>query len=173
MTTTAKTTARVIGVAAGTALAIAFLVAGRVPPSGASLAAGLEVKAGRSAELAVTPSGRLLSAGGLRPGSGARPATARVSLWNPTDVMLAARPSVARGSTQLDDSLHVRVTADGRTLYEGTLGGLRGPTARSFRIAAGQRRRLSLAAWLPSSARGYEGRRTSVALELSTRVVSR
>ena len=171
MSAFAKHTARFLGLLAGAGIAFAFLLAGRVPASTGELPAALTLDLGRSGELLVTPGGPLLTARELTPGG--RRSTGRAALSNPTRVPLSVRPRVARGSRHLDGLVWIRLRIDGARVYDGTLGGLRRRGAPPFEIAPGERRRITLTAWLARGATGYEARRTRAALELITAVGAR
>jgi hypothetical protein len=165
-----NTFARLIGVTIGLAAAAVFVVSGRVQEGQAAPGAELALATGRSAELIVSPPGRVLTARSLRAG---RPARAAVTLHNPTDVTLAVRPRLAGSVSELDELVRLRLVADRQAVFDGTLGALRRGRIRGFRVGSHQKARLAITASVPASADSdAAGQRAGGRIELLTKIVS-
>ena len=161
-TTSSHAWTRRAGFALGIAFAsIAFL--GWKMPSGekpSGLSATLTVAP--TAEVAVEPSGRIASAGDVRPG-GSLAGSAVVQNLTGGPLAVSLR-TVAQGN-ELDDQLRVNLELGGDTVRNGTLGEAR-RWQGGVRIPAGARRRVNVRVLLPREARGYEFRVTDLKLEL-------
>jgi hypothetical protein len=150
--TRVHTSGRALGFVAGCLLAVGFVVSGRMPETQARLGADLALTTGRSAELTVEPSGRVLSARDLAPGQGTRGA---VSARNPTGVTLAVTVRV-RSPVAPASGLRARVTAGGRTIFGGSLARLVRRGAGAFRIRSRQRAEIALQVSAARLATGLE-----------------
>jgi hypothetical protein len=154
--------ARQAGFAAGL---IAFLVAAagwRVAPSGGELGLELAVTFQPSAQLQLSPGGRVLTGSAMKPGEAA---SGELRARNITGVTLPLRVVALPSIADLDRALVVHVDAGGRSLYDGALGGLR-DGSRPFRLGSGQTATLHVRAGLPQGAAGWQGRILKVGLEL-------
>jgi len=166
-TVAAERAVRLSGLALGL-VAAGLLVAGwRMPPGSGALGADVAISVAPTGELALAPSGRLLSAAGLVPGTAASVRRGAVAVRNTTgttlDVSLRALPSTGA----LDGLLHVAVAANGATLYEGPLAGIRRWSPRAFALRRGETARLAMAVWIPDGRGGaYRGRVDDLTVEL-------
>jgi hypothetical protein len=137
--------ARVAGFAVGVA-AVAALVAGwRVDRGTGVVGADVTFVAAPTGELQI-PSGPFVHGLGLEPGSNA---TGSVGIRNQTGSRLAVSVKVLPSIADLDSVLRVRMTAGGRQVYAGTLGGLRG-WSEPFRLASGKETPLEFRVSLPA-----------------------
>ena len=156
-----------VGLILGVAVAVAGLVSWRMPAPERATAASLSVAAKPSGELELAPRGHVIAAPRLRAGEAVR---GELAVRNQTGRTLAVRLRAVPSGRDLDRVLQVEAKVGGKPLFRGTLGALRSFTRRSFRAAPGERRRLDLRAWIPSSARsGWRGRAEDVVLELRPR----
>ena len=72
----------------------------------------------------------------------------------------------------LDGLLVVRVSAGSRTLYDGSLGGLRAAGTRPLALRGATAQRLHVSASLPAGVRsGFQGRIVDVSLQIATQRV--
>ena len=165
--TTSGRVARFAGFCAGCVLAVALLVAARVPAPDARLGAHASVASARAGELIPIPA-RTIVTGDLLPGSG-NALRGSVSLRNPTEVTLLARPRATGAATPLDADVRLAFESHGRRLFEGSLSALRS-SARSVAIRAGKRARIRVRVWLAPRSRGFAGRLVEVRLEWLTRI---
>jgi hypothetical protein len=131
---------------------------GKTPPG-----ADVNVTVNRTGELAVEPFGRLISVRDLLPGGSAE---AMFIVRNTTGGVLAVRLRAQVDGADLDDQLALRVSAWDRTLFTGTLGGLRTATRHRLVLARGAAVPVILRLALPSRARDYRARTAGVTLEL-------
>lgn len=169
MTTATTTLIRSAGLLAGCLLAAAAIQASRVPASSADHAAQLQVVPGQVAELVLSSMDPIVSTARLRPGGPRGAATGAVSIWNPTDVGLDVRLRTSTSGPQLD-AVRLSVRTGRRELPVQTVAALRRGSAGGFRLAAGDRTRLELKAWLPASARSdHQARAVEVKLHFVTR----
>jgi hypothetical protein len=155
------------GFLAGAALATAGLVGVGVPARAPASGLDLAVRASQTGELAVARAGRpLASRRALRAGSGSAAGSTTIRNQSPVPLFVSVR---ARSQTpDLDDALAIAVRAGGRTVYRGSVRGLRRGSA-SWAMPAGGRTALRVRAWLPSRTRsGWEGRQVDLGLELSS-----
>jgi hypothetical protein len=159
--------ARAAGFVAGGAIATAVLLGVGVPARAPAGGLDLAVRASQTGELAVARADRpLFARRGLRAGGGGASGGTTVRNQSPVPLFVTVR---ARSETpDLDDALAIAVRAGGRTVYRGSVRGLRHGSA-SWSMPAGDRTPLSVRAWLPAGARtGWEGRSIDVGLELSS-----
>jgi hypothetical protein len=163
----AERAVRLAGLALGLVVA-GLLVAGwRLPPGAGTLGADVGISLVPTGELALAPSGHILSAAGLVPGPETSARRGAVTVRNQTgstlDVSLRALPSTGA----LDDLLHVAVVAGVTRLYAGPLHGLRNWSRRGFTVRRGERTRLAMAVWIPGGAGDdYRGRTEDLTVEL-------
>jgi hypothetical protein len=131
----------------------------RTPPAGGSLGLDLAMTYQPDASLEISPAGRVLSGTAMKPGESVSGSlTARNITGVTVPLHVRALPSIA----DLDRSLVVHVDADGRALYDGPLGGVKG----SAKLRSGERTTLHVTATLPRGATGWQGRIAKVVLEL-------
>lgn len=152
--------ARLAGLAAGAA-AVAALVAGwQVDRGTGTVGADVTIVAAPTGELDI-PAGPFVRGIGLTPGGAA---TGSVPVRNQTGSALAISVKALPSIADLDDVLRVRMTAGGRPVYEGTLGGLR-DWSGAFRLPSGQRAALAFDVSLPAgSDEGVHGRIDDISL---------
>jgi hypothetical protein len=105
--------------------------------------------------LTLRPPGPLLTAPGIRPGG--KPADGGVTVLNPTARTQRVRVRAVPSSKGIDGLLMVELTADGRALYRGPLGGLREPPGNGLVLQSGDGVEMRLHAWLRPGARGWSG----------------
>lgn len=157
--------ARWLGAAAGIGLAAAALAQARVPEGGGKLGLDLIVAAAPTGELRFEPAGPVVAAAGMRPGSAAAAGT--VEVRNQTGRRLPFRLRALPSTRDADRLLHLRVGSGPRVLYEGDLGGLRRWTQPGLTLGSGERRTLTVRAWIQRGAdTGWAGRIVDVPLEL-------
>jgi hypothetical protein len=160
--------ARGLGFLAGIAIASLAVLGWRLPPGSGTLGADLVVATAPTGELAVSTTGPIITASGMRPGPADGAPSAQVELSNRTAALLDVTV-VARASThELDDLLWVQLEGDGEGLFRGPLSELlRG--APPFRLASGERTTLEVRTWLPGSvSAGYQGRVVTVDLSFGS-----
>jgi hypothetical protein len=145
--------ARRAGFVLGLAGTAAVLLAARVPAQPHGLGLDLTVVPAPTSKLTLRPGGPILTAIGLRAGGGS---AGRVTLINPASRTQLVRVRALPSSHDLDRALMVEVRLDGRRLYSGRLGGLRGGT-RPGAIQSGDGLPLRVRVWLPPSATGWRG----------------
>jgi hypothetical protein len=163
MKTTLTQWARRAGLAAGLIASVVALAGWRTPHGGGSLGLELAMTYQPSAQLELSPPGRVLSGSSMQPGESVAGELRARNLTGVTlPVHVRALPSIA----DLDRALLVRVEADGRSLYDGPLGGLRTATRRAVRLRSGATTTVRVTAELPIGAAGWQGRILKVALEL-------
>lgn len=159
-------TARLLGTAVGVCLAAAALISWRVPGGERTLGADVRIEALQTGEVGVAPLHPFASAPSLLPGSSL---TGDVTVRNQTGVPLALRLRALPSTRELDSLLGVRVSAGGRTLYAGDLGGLRTAGSRPLALQAAQSSRLHVTASLPAGLRsGFQARIVDVSLQIDT-----
>jgi hypothetical protein len=152
--------ARVAGFAVGAA-AVAALVAGwQVDRGTGTVGADVTVVASPTGELDI-PAGPFVRGIGLTAGEAAH---GSVPVRNQTGSTLAIAVKALPSIQDLDGVLQVRVTAAGRPVYEGTLGGLR-EWSSAFRLPSGRRAALAFDVSLPAgSDEGIHGRIDDISL---------
>jgi hypothetical protein len=159
------------GVLAGAGLAILLLAAGRPSADYTSLPARASVTVGLTGELGVTPAlpKPVLASRGIVPG--AAPATADAAVRNQTGRGLTVAFRGDAPARDLDGLLRVRLSADGQTLADTTLQGLRDGTRAPLRLDAGAQRTLRVELWIPESiTAGYQGRTAAITLTPVVRI---
>jgi hypothetical protein len=154
--------ARCTGLVLGAVVVVLLLAAWRVPGGHAAPAAEVSVTVNRTGELDVTPHGRL-TANDLLPGQFA---AADFVVTNTTGAARAVRLRARAPAVDLDEQLAICVLASNRSLFAGTLAGLRAPTSRRIVLAAGARAQVVMWIWLPARARAYRARVADISLEL-------
>jgi hypothetical protein len=156
---------RLTGLLVGAGLAVAVLLAGRMPASQAEAPARLSMASQPIEPVAVSPAGPdFLEAGRLRPGGGL--ARGRLTLTNLTSRPLHVRMRVSSAQRDLDRVVQLRVRAATRELFEGPLSELRTWSRERVRLPAGKPRKLEFEVWVPISVKsGYEGRSAGLEVE--------
>ena len=154
--------ARQAGLAAGLIASLVAVLGWRTPASGGTLGLELAVTSQPSAQLELSPAGRVLTGSSMKPGESV---AGELRARNITGVTLPLRVRALPSIGDLDRSLVVHVDADGRPLYDGPLGGLRGATA-AVRLRSGATTTLHVRAALPQGATAWQGRILKVGLEL-------
>jgi hypothetical protein len=157
------TITKVVGLMLGAAVTGVLLLGLHITRPAGALDAALTLTSAPTGELAVAPSGAVLTARDLRPGR--PPATGGLVVRNQTGIALDVRMRARPASGDLDDDVRLRMTAGASTLFEGTLGELR-DGSRSFVVRPGEGRRLRLAATVTGT--NAQGRSDDVALELTS-----
>lgn len=160
------TWARGIGLLLGLSLALAAVMAWRIPQGTGTLGADLIVASHPTGELDVTPSGPFVSATGLRPGGESDAPSGTLRVRNQTGVTLGVRMRGLPSSKDLDGLLWIEIEAAGSPLFRGTVGDLRSWTDRAFTLDSGERTTISVRTWLPDTVTAdYEGRIETLDLE--------
>jgi hypothetical protein len=155
---------RFTGFAIGAAIAIAVVMAGRMPASQAEAPARLTIASQPTTELGLKPAGAEFLAGPLRPGEA--PARGVITLDNFTTRPLAVAMRVTSPQHDLDSVVRLQATLRGRRVFSGPLGALRSWTRGPLRVPAGGLHNLEFRAWVPMSTdSGYEGRSVELQLE--------
>ena len=159
--------ARIAGFVAGVA-AVAILVAGwQVGRGTGTVGADVTFVATPTGELGL-PAGPFVKGIGLEPGADAH---GTVPVHNQTGSTLAISVKVLPSIGDLDRVLRVRMTAGGREVYDGPLGGLR-DWSRPFRLASGGAVPLGVRIALPDgSDAASHGRIDDVSLAFRSVVV--
>jgi hypothetical protein len=161
--------ARPLGILLGVAIAAVALVSWRVPGGQRTLGADVRMEALQTGPVGVAPLQPFLSTPSLLPGS---TVSGDVTLRNQTGVPLSLRLRALPSTPDLDSLLQVRVSAGTRTLYDGSLGGLRTAGTAPLRVASARSAQLEVRATLPASVRsGFEGRIVDVTLQTNSRAV--
>jgi len=151
---------RTAGLLVGLALAAGFVLSAH-PAAGPPVGIDVTIAANRSGEVAVEPTGNVLSARALRPGGAA---SGRLVLRNQTPFTRALRPTVD-GAKDLDRDLRITVTSSGKQIYKGPLGGLRRLRRGLVTIRSGEAAQLDLNVAVPSAA--AEARLQGLSAQLS------
>jgi hypothetical protein len=160
-----------VGVLMGAGLAISLLAAGRPSADYTSLPARVSVTVGLTGELGVTPTAPkpVLAPRGILPG--AAPASADAVVRNQTGRELTVGFRGDAPARDLDGLLRVRLSADGQTLADTTLQGLRAGTRAPLALNAGVERTLRVELWLPESiTAGFQGRTAAITLTPVVRI---
>ena len=163
--------ARVLGAAAGLALAVVVVAGWAMPGGSAPAGADVRLTTGPTGELAVAPGGPLLAATGMRPGTERRGSPFVVR--NQTPIALLVTPRATPAVSDLDDDVLVELAVDGAPIGKASLRGLRAGGAGSFVLAPGQARTLTARAELVGTVTDYQGRWADVAVHLETTPVGR
>jgi hypothetical protein len=158
---------RWLAVIAGVAMVAAVVVTARVPRGTGIASADVVFIATPTGELGVSPVGAFLSGTGLVPSSESH---GHLSVTNQTGKRLSVLVRALPESRDLDDVLRVEIAADGRRVFDGTLGDLR--RGADVALEPGVTAPLDFRAWLPDSVRdGYQGRVVSVSFDLGSKPV--
>lgn len=175
MTARHKTWARTIGLLGGCGLAVAFVLSGSLPRVEERFGAKVKLVAGSAGELVATPPGTILAAHELHPGAEGRGSRGELRLFNPTEVPLTVDPIIAPAPSDLERVVHVSIRAGERKIFNGLLAELHGGAARTFRLRAGERQRLSFAVRLPASLEleRYEAQTLEGRVEVRTQIQRR
>jgi hypothetical protein len=161
-----------MGFALGLLLAVAVLMAGRVPAEGRPLDAHVKLSATATGGVAALSDRRLVTSRRLAPGGPAL--KGRVRLLNQT----SGRASLLVRATAPDDSLDrivaVELRGRGAPALRTTLGELRRWRGLGAPLPSQRKQAISVRAWIPAStAGGHEGRRVDVTLEFTRKGVRR
>jgi hypothetical protein len=156
-------------------LAAAILTLGlaaRVPATPSAHGLQLRVVTGMAERLAVSPVGTLVRADALQARPGANGALGRVLLADETRRPVTLQVRLLPSARDLDGSLLVSITVDGRPVARTDLGHARAFTA-PVTLQPGAPVELGVRAWLPSGTPGavYLGRTLDVVVELHTEPV--
>jgi hypothetical protein len=89
--------------------------------------------------------------------AGGEPADGSVTVLNPTARSRLVRVRALPSSHGIDRALMVELTADGRPVYRGPLGGLRNPAGRPLLLQSGDGVRVRARLWLPAGAHRWRG----------------
>ena len=155
---------------AGVGLTAAVLALGAWAPASVrpKPEATVVVSAAATGELSVAPIPTVLRAGGLRPGSppAGGPLRVRNQTGDPLSLALRARVEPAA----LARTTYLELRDGSKTVYWGSVRGLRRPTRPLLTLRSGETRRLRLRTWVVRGARGRwgAGDRALVALDLRT-----
>ena len=148
-----------LGLLIGLAVASLAVASWRLPAGGRPLGADVTVTVQPSGELEVSPSGRIVTATGLKPSRPSGGGHGSFSVRNQTSTGLGLRVRALPSSRHLDGSLFLVVRASGRPLYRGPLRDLRAWSKRSFVLEPGASSGVEVLAWIPRPARErYRGR---------------
>jgi hypothetical protein len=159
--------ARVVGIGLGIALAAAALLSWRVPGGERTLGADVRFEALQTGPVGVTPIQSFASTPSLLPG---KAISGDVTLRNQTGTPLALRLRALPSTSDLNSLLVVRVSAGAKTLYDGSLGGLRSAGTSPLRLAPGRSGAVRVNASLPAGEHsGFEGRIVDVTLQIASR----
>jgi hypothetical protein len=162
--------ARSLGLVAGVVLAVAALFVWRVPTVPVDTGATVSFKAVPSGELSVSQSGTFLRAPALIPSSPGRGASAELVVANQSPANLAVTLRALPEASNLDDALHVKLSAGDATVYSGPLGGLRRWSERVLVFAPGASQLFTVRAWIPTTVEsGWRGQKVDVSLQLKAR----
>ncbi|HEX2304235.1 MAG TPA: hypothetical protein VHH57_11480 [Gaiella sp.] len=162
--------ARSLGLVAGVLLAVAALLAWRVPAAPTGPGAAVTITATPTGELAVSQHDAFLSAPALIPSSPAGGASAQVVVTNQSPIVLAVVMRALPSTDVLDETLHVEVAAGEAVVYSGSLEGLRTWTRRVLVFTPGASQALTVEAWIPTDTpTDPRGQEVDVSLELKTR----
>jgi hypothetical protein len=157
---------RPAGLLLGVLLAVAALIAWRVPGGEKTLGAAVNIEALQTGAIGVQPLHPFVNVPSLLPG---RAAGGKVALRNQTGVPMAVRLTALPSTRDLDSLLEVEVSSAGKNLYDGSLAGLRQLGTRPLRLASGESRALGVRVSLPAAARsGYQGRLLDISLQLDS-----
>ncbi|MGZ8652880.1 MAG: hypothetical protein ACXWX5_12000, partial [Actinomycetota bacterium] len=155
---------RVIGFVLGMGLAASVVAASRIPAGAGVLGADVHMVVAPTGELAVKPSGIVLTGTGLTPG--ADPVTGTLQVLNQTGSVLDVYLRGIADAPGLDRTLWISVTApDDEKVYRGALGGFRDWSAVGVTLRPGAWGTFRFEAWVPSDAGpGYAGKLAQVDL---------
>lgn len=161
-------TMRAAGFALGLGIVTLALLAWRLPTVRPDLGAEAAFSMTPTGELEVKPVGIFLDAKNLRPGGA--PQNGAISIRNQTGKTLQVTLRALPAARDLDELLSVELqtgsAAATKTLFRGTLGGLRSWT-KPLRLRSGETAPLRLRVSIPASVNsGYVARIESIPLEL-------
>jgi hypothetical protein len=160
--------ARGIGFVLGAGIAVSAIAGWTLPRGTGRSGADVAIAFLQTGELQLSSLTPVIDESGLHPGTSADGSVdVRNSSGSRLSVAVLAEPSIAA----LDEVLWVDVSAGGRGIFHGPLGGLRAGSRR-FTISPLDTRTLDVRAWLPASVAGYEGRIDDVNLVFDPRVVA-
>jgi hypothetical protein len=162
--------ARSLGLAAGVVLAVAALYAWRVATVPIGAGASVSFTAVPTGELAVSQQDAFLRAPALIPSSPGGGASAQVVVRNQSPAAVAVVLRALPTSDDLDEALHLKVSAGGAVVFEGPLGGLRRWTSRVLVFTSGASEAFTVDTWIPVGLRsGWRGHDVDVSLQLKAR----
>jgi hypothetical protein len=157
---------------AGLAVA-AILVAGWRVPTQKTSGAHLQMVAVGTSELRASPAHSFLSTSDLHPGSD-KARSGQVTLTNTMEQPLAVRFHAVPDVADLDHTLRVKASVLDRTVYAGTLGGLRSWTRRAFVVPMHAQAGLRMRVWMPKSLHsGFQNREAKVTIEFKLAAAGR
>lgn len=153
--------ARAAGFTVGVAAVAALAIGWQVDRGTGTVGADVTIIAAPTGELDI-PAGPFVRGTGLEPGGGAH---GTVPVRNQTGTTLRISVKALPSIQDLDAVLRVRMSAGGRPVYEGTLGGLR-DWSPAFRLPSGKATPLAFDVSLPAgSDDGVHGRIDDISLE--------
>jgi hypothetical protein len=153
---------------AGLAMAAVLVAGWRVPAQNAP-GASLRVVAAGTSELRA--SSRPFLSSEMKPG---RPVSGQVVLTNTMAQPLAVRVHAVPDDSDLDRLLRVKATAEGKTVFAGTLGEMRHWSPASFRVPTRAQAALKTRFWLPKQTPGgYQQRTGEIKLEFKLAAAGR
>jgi hypothetical protein len=155
---------RVIGFVLGIGVAASIVAAQRIPAGAGVLGADVHLVVAPIGELAVKPSGIVLTGTGLTPASD--PVTGSVQVLNQTGSVLDVHVRGVPDTHGLDRTLWIAVTGpDDEEIYRGALGGFRNWSSVGVTMRPGRWSTFSFEAWVPGDVGpGYAGRIAQVDL---------
>jgi hypothetical protein len=133
------------------------------PAAGPPVGIDLTLTTVNSGEARIEPRGTVVSARALRPGGAA---SGRLVLRNQTPFKRAFRPTVD-GAKDFDRDLRITVTASGKQIYKGTIGGLRNRRRPLLTVASYGAATLELELTVPAGAAAQRLQGLSGQLSLS------
>jgi hypothetical protein len=162
--------ARSLGLAAGVVLAVVALAVWHFPTAPTGAGAAVSFTASPSGELAVSQAGAFLTTPALIPSSPSGGASGQVVVTNQSPVVLAVQVRALPRTDDLDDALHVKVSAGKAVVYRGPLGGLHAWSNRVLVFASGASQIFTVQTWIPVTVdAGWRGQRADVSFQLKTR----
>ena len=164
--------ARRTGFVLGLAFSLVLAVSWQVPAGTGRLGLDVRVIANHTGELSVEPVGVFVQGTGLEPRAGRDTARGKTTVANTTGRTLEVQMRLLPESHDLDHVLLVDAEANGRPLFAGLLGTVRGGSPSSVRVAPGESFELDVRLQVPAGAGdGYRGRIEDLALELRSKPV--
>lgn len=119
-----------------------------------------------SETLAITPATAEVD-GALRASDSDTGVESELTVRNATGGAMAVRLTAEPTTPALDQALLVRVSAKGQTVWEGTLGALRGGTPDAFVLQSHETTDVTIRAWIPSTADPAQWHARSESVRLS------
>jgi hypothetical protein len=157
--------ARGIGFLTGLAIAMAAIIAWRIPPGTGTLGTDLLIAAIPSGEIQVFSPGPFVSGTGMRPGPESEGPAGSVEVRNITGQALPVAVKLTVNIADLDSLLWIELRTGERELYRGPVGKIANGDAPTFTLRSGQSATVDVRAWLPTSvSSGFEGRIATVDL---------